>query len=79
MITKEEIANYWLPRYTGSPLKQFKKNILLTNFKSYVRNFSEKSDNTVDRQFAVIHLDTGIEALGELNDSGDSVNYLHFE
>lgn len=37
---KEEIVEDWLPRYTGTSLKQFGKYILLTNFKSYVEEFS---------------------------------------
>ena len=40
MITKEEIVNNWLPRYTGTPIRQFKKYILLTNFDSYIQDFS---------------------------------------
>lgn len=40
MITKEEIVNNWLPRYTGTQLRQFKKYILLTNFDSYIQDFS---------------------------------------
>ncbi|HEY1113886.1 MAG TPA: AMP nucleosidase [Chitinophagaceae bacterium] len=41
MKTKEEIVNNWLPRYTGQPLENFGKYILLTNFSNYVRLFSE--------------------------------------
>ena len=44
MITKEEIVNNWLPRYTGTPLRQFKKYILLTNFDSYLQDFSTRFD-----------------------------------
>ncbi|NTW38061.1 MAG: AMP nucleosidase, partial [Syntrophobacteraceae bacterium] len=42
MKTKEEIVQNWLPRYTGRPLDQFTKHILLTNFQGYVENFAEK-------------------------------------
>jgi AMP nucleosidase len=41
MKTKAEIVNNWLPRYTGQPLENFGKYILLTNFSNYVRLFSE--------------------------------------
>jgi len=42
MKTKEEIVRNWLPRYTGRPLEEFGKHILLTNFQNYVDLFSEK-------------------------------------
>jgi AMP nucleosidase len=41
MQTKIEIAENWLPRYTGTPLQDFGKYIILTNFKNYVENFAE--------------------------------------
>jgi AMP nucleosidase len=41
MKTKNEIVNNWLPRYTGTPLEDFGKYILLTNFSSYLRTFAE--------------------------------------
>ncbi|MDR0206270.1 MAG: AMP nucleosidase [Bacteroidales bacterium] len=41
MQTKNEIARNWLPRYTGTALRDFGKYIILTNFKSYVANFAE--------------------------------------
>lgn len=46
MKTKKEIVNNWLPRYTGVPLDQFGKFILLTNFQAYVQLFAgwEKVD-----------------------------------
>lgn len=43
--TKEEIVNNWLPRYTGRPLEEFGKYILLTNFSNYLNIFSEMHDN----------------------------------
>ncbi len=42
MKTKEEIVANWLPRYTGQPLDQFGKYILLTNFQLYVEMFSQR-------------------------------------
>ena len=41
MQTKIEIAENWLPRYTGTALEDFGKYIILTNFKNYVENFAE--------------------------------------
>ena len=41
MKTKEEIVENWLPRYTGRPLEEFSKYILLTNFSHYLNLFSE--------------------------------------
>ena len=42
MKTKAEIVEDWLPRYTGWPLDQFGKYILLTNFVNYVESFAER-------------------------------------
>lgn len=42
MKTKAEIVLDWLPRYTGRPLEQFGKYILLTNFAHYVDMFAAK-------------------------------------
>ncbi len=41
MRTKEEIVQNWLPRYTGTALKDFGKYILLTNFQGYLDMFAE--------------------------------------
>jgi len=41
MHTKIEIAENWLPRYTGTALQDFGKYVILTNFKNYVENFAE--------------------------------------
>lgn len=40
MKTKHEIVTNWLPRYTETPLGGFGKYILLTNFMSYLDEFS---------------------------------------
>ncbi len=44
MVTKLELTQDWLPRYTGMPLKEFGNYVLLTNFRSYVTRFAEKFD-----------------------------------
>jgi AMP nucleosidase len=40
MKTKDEIVNNWLPRYTGVPLEEFGRYILLVNFNNYVEIFA---------------------------------------
>jgi len=40
--TKTEIVKNWLPRYTGRPLAEFGKFILLSNFVSYVEHFADR-------------------------------------
>jgi len=41
MKTKQQIVANWLPRYTGTPIEDFGKYILLVNFKNYVRLFAD--------------------------------------
>lgn len=43
--TKEDIVQNWLPRYSGRPLEEFDKYILLTNFSNYLQLFSQWNDN----------------------------------
>lgn len=42
MKTKKEIVEDWLPRYTGTPLEEFGKYILLVNFNTYVKIFAKR-------------------------------------
>jgi AMP nucleosidase len=44
MKTKDDIVHNWLPRYTGQPLEDFGKYILLTNFSNYVQLFAKWHD-----------------------------------
>ena len=41
MKSKEEIVNNWLPRYTGTELKDFGEYILVVNFSAYLKTFAE--------------------------------------
>jgi len=41
MKTKSDIVNNWLPRYTGTNLKDFGNYILLVNFNKYVELFAQ--------------------------------------
>jgi AMP nucleosidase len=55
MTSKKEIVENWLPRYTGTAIKDFGKYILLTNFNNYVRMFAEWNKvevNGADKQMA---------------------------
>jgi len=38
--SKKEIVDNWLPRYTGTEVKDFGKYVLLTNFDNYVEKFA---------------------------------------
>lgn len=40
MITKKEIVDNWLPRYTKRKIEEFTPYILLTNFQYYVEQFA---------------------------------------
>jgi AMP nucleosidase len=40
MRTKKEIVENWLPRYTGTEIRDFGKCVLLTNFYNYLELFS---------------------------------------
>ena len=42
MKTKADIVKDWLPRYTGRPLGQFGRYILLSNFSAYVEKFAAR-------------------------------------
>ncbi len=44
MKTKREIVENWLPRYTGTEIKDFGKYILLTNFNRYIELFSKTNN-----------------------------------
>ncbi len=41
LISRRDIVENWLPRYTGVPLKKFGDYILLTNFQRYVDLFAK--------------------------------------
>ncbi len=44
MHDKTTIVKNWLPRYTGTPIEEFGKYILLTNFHNYVEKFAKRFD-----------------------------------
>lgn len=47
MKGKQEIVADWLPRYTGMPLDQFGKYILLTNFTNYLELFAAENNTQI--------------------------------
>jgi AMP nucleosidase len=47
MKTKKEIVENWLPRYTGLPIGEFGKYILLTNFNGYLDIFSNMTGASI--------------------------------
>lgn len=47
MIKRKDIVNDWLPRYTGTPLEEFGKYVILVNFNEYVNIFSRKHNAPV--------------------------------
>lgn len=42
MKTKEEIVKNWLPRYTGTDIKEFGEYILIVNFHNYLEMFASQ-------------------------------------
>lgn len=60
MKDKHDIVSNWLPRYTGVPLEDFGKHVLLTNFSNYVEMFAEWHDVEVrgrDKAMPSAHAD----------------------
>lgn len=47
MKTKQNIVENWLPRYTGTKLKDFGQYILLVNFSQYVNIFAKTFNVTI--------------------------------
>ena len=48
MESKNDIVGNWLPRYTGLPLEQFGKHVLLTNFGGYLDVFCRLTGATLN-------------------------------
>ena len=54
MKSKKEIVANWLPRYTGIPLEEFGKYILLTNFSNYLEIFARMNGvEIIDKNVAM--------------------------
>ena len=54
MKTKKDIVENWLPRYTGIPVEEFTKYVLLTNFQGYLDEFASiKGTKVYERNVAM--------------------------
>ena len=67
METKLEIAQNWLPRYTGMPLDKFGDYILITNFKDYVIKFAERFSSEVYGDGRAMQASTNSDGLTIIN------------
>ncbi|MCA9230880.1 MAG: AMP nucleosidase [Planctomycetales bacterium] len=67
MVTKLDLAQDWLPRYTGMPLDRFGAYVLLTNFHTYVRRFAEKFDCKVYGEDRPMQAATNADGLTIIN------------
>jgi AMP nucleosidase len=67
METKLEIAQNWLPRYTGMPLDKFGDYILITNFKDYVLKFAERFSSEVYGEGRAMQASTNSDGLTIIN------------
>ena len=67
METKLEIAQDWLPRYTGMPLDKFGDYILITNFKDYVIKFAERFSSEVYGEGRAMQASTNSDGLTIIN------------
>jgi len=67
METKLEIAQNWLPRYTGMPLDKFGDYIIITNFKDYVIKFAERFSSEVYGEGRAMQASTNSNGLTIIN------------
>lgn len=74
MRTKLEIAQNWLPRYTGAPLDTIGDHILLTNFGDYVHRFAEQFKVDVQGQGRPMQIATNAQGVSIINFGIGSAN-----
>jgi AMP nucleosidase len=74
MKTKLDIARNWLPRYTGTELKEFGDYILLTNFNDYVEKFAEKFNCDINGVGRTMQTATNSKGLSIINFGMGSAN-----
>jgi len=72
--TKLEIANSWLPRYTGTSIDDFGDYILLTNFQNYVVSFAEQFGCDVKGEDRPMQTATNCHGLSIINFGRGSAN-----
>ncbi len=74
MKTKLEIAQNWLPRYTGTNIDEFGDYFLLTNFQNYVNKFAEKFDCNINGEGRPMQTATNSSGLSIINFGIGSAN-----
>jgi AMP nucleosidase len=74
MKTKLEIAQNWLPRYTGTMIDDFGDFILLTNFQNYVYHFAERFSCNINGLERVMPTATNTSGLTIINIGMGSAN-----
>lgn len=74
MKTKLEIAQNWLPRYTGMQLDDFGDYMLLTNFGSYVKKFAEQFNCDISGEGRTMQASTNSAGLSLINFGMGSAN-----
>ena len=74
MKTKLEIAQNWLPRYTGMKVDDFGDYLLLTNFKNYVTKFAEQFDCNISGEGRAMQAATNADGLSIVNFGMGSAN-----
>ncbi|HHO76694.1 MAG TPA: AMP nucleosidase [Deltaproteobacteria bacterium] len=74
MIDRTDIARNWLPRYTGMPLNKFGDHILLTNFRYYVTEFTNRFGCDVYGEHRPMQAATNSEGLTIINSGMGSAN-----
>ena len=74
MKTKQQIIKNWLPRYTGTALKDFGKCILLTNFDEYIYRFAKRFDAPIKGEDRPMKTCTNKDGLTMINFGMGSAN-----
>jgi AMP nucleosidase len=74
MKTKLEIAQNWLPRYTGMQIDDFGDYMLLTNFRSYVTKFSDQFNCDISGEGRTMQACTNSAGLSIINFGMGSAN-----
>jgi len=67
MKTKLDIAENWLPRYTGTKIDELGDYILITNFPDYVTAFAERFDCDLQGEGRPMQTSTNCDGLSIIN------------
>ena len=74
MTSKLDLAQDWLPRYTGTEIDEFGDYILLTNFSKYLRKFAQRFDCEVRGEDGPMQTATNDAGLTMINYGMGSAN-----